>query len=68
MQNQARIQHIIIKKNALSTHYDQLHRDYLKLFEAYELLKKRIDYTGLGITDLPIKEHLISEDIITENV
>ncbi|KAJ5202323.1 hypothetical protein N7449_004402 [Penicillium cf. viridicatum] len=35
-----RIQHIIIEKNALSAHYDQLHMDYLKLFEAYEYLEK----------------------------
>ncbi|KAJ6076850.1 hypothetical protein N7499_008831 [Penicillium canescens] len=63
-----RMQHVIIEKNALSAHYDQLHRDYLKLFEAYELLEKRIDYTGLGITDLPMKERLTSENIITENV
>ncbi|KAJ5882308.1 uncharacterized protein N7529_000980 [Penicillium soppii] len=63
-----RMQHVIIEKNALYAHYDQLHRDYLKLFEAYEHLEKRINYTGLGITDLPPKERLTSEKIITENV
>ncbi|KAJ6142220.1 hypothetical protein N7497_011319 [Penicillium chrysogenum] len=61
-----RMQHVIVEKNALSAHYDQLHRDYLTLFEAYELLEKRIDYTGLGITGLPPKERLTSEDIIPE--
>ncbi|KAJ6133127.1 hypothetical protein N7471_008342 [Penicillium samsonianum] len=62
-----RMQHVVVEKNALSAHYDQLHRDYLKLFEAYEHLEKRINYAGLGITDLPPKERLTSEDIITEN-
>ncbi|KAK4863064.1 hypothetical protein LT330_010579 [Penicillium expansum] len=62
-----RMQHVIVEKNALSTYYDQLHRDYLKLFEAYEHLEKRINYTQPRITDLPLKERLTSEDIITEN-
>jgi hypothetical protein len=62
------MQHVIVEKNALSAHYNQLHRDYLKLFEAYEVLEKKTDYTGLGITDIPPKERLTSEDIITENV
>ncbi|KAJ5593087.1 hypothetical protein N7537_009991 [Penicillium hordei] len=59
-----RMQHVIIEKNALSAHYDQLHMDYLKLFEAYEHLEKQINYTGS--TDLPPKERLTSADIITE--
>ncbi|KAJ5185818.1 hypothetical protein N7491_006312 [Penicillium cf. griseofulvum] len=63
-----RIQYVIIEKNALSAYYDQLHIDYLKLFEAYEHLEKQINYTGLGITDLPLKERLISADIVTEGV
>ncbi|KXG51311.1 uncharacterized protein PGRI_093230 [Penicillium griseofulvum] len=63
-----RMQHAVVEKNALSAHYDKLHQDYLKLFEAYELLEKRIDYDGLGITNLPPKQRLTSEDIITENV
>ncbi|KAF4770543.1 hypothetical protein HAV15_012825 [Penicillium sp. str.  len=61
-----RIQHIMIEKNALSAHYDQLHMDYLKLFEAYEHLEKQINYTGSGTTDLPPKERLTSADITTE--
>ncbi|KAJ6024786.1 hypothetical protein N7540_005583 [Penicillium herquei] len=55
-----------VNSNALSAHYDQLHRDYLRLFEAYEHLEKRINHTahpnGLGFT-LGSKERLTSEDI-----
>lgn len=64
----------IIKKNTLSANYQQLHRDYLKLFEAYEYLETRINNNsegitfpeGLGISNMTSRDHMKLEDVSRE--